>query len=128
MNLQDKLKDIETKSVGFPSSNVALSQRIYTDLVLAKKWRHVEYKPAKELATCVFLAYEPGNMNEQLIVLPISQDKTKLTIDRITEIFDKLNKSYIIDSPIEKLTLAIYYSDSTVLYYHLSKGLAKKKE
>ncbi|KAI9486800.1 MAG: hypothetical protein EXX96DRAFT_614606 [Benjaminiella poitrasii] len=81
MNLEDQLNDIKRQSVGFPCSNIALSQKIYTDLVLAKKWRHVEYKPAKELETCVLLAYEPGNMNEQLVILPILQDGKKLSVE-----------------------------------------------
>lgn len=79
------MNDIQLKSINFPSSNILLSQKIYSDLVLAKKWKYVEYKPVNGLNTCVFLANEPEPStatSHKLIILPIFQDKEQLSLKR----------------------------------------------
>ncbi|KAG2208385.1 hypothetical protein INT46_001054, partial [Mucor plumbeus] len=113
------LHNIELASNGFPSNNISLSQRIFADLVLAKKWKDVKFKAVQGLQICVFLAHEPGNTNNQLIIVPILQDEANLSIENIANMFNSIN------TPAEKLTLAIYSSDSTIVYYHIRKGLAK---
>lgn len=126
MNFQETLNDIELKSHGFPPSNITLSQKIYSDLVLAKKWKNVNYRPVTGLEICVFLANEPGTPPETdpLVIVPIFQDTEKLNLKRIKEIFQALS---IIEEnkPITKFTFAIYSSDSTIVYYHINQGLVK---
>ncbi|GAA5815127.1 hypothetical protein MFLAVUS_008633 [Mucor flavus] len=93
MSFQEQLIDLQLKSSQFSPSNVLLSQKIYGDLVLAKKWKHVDYKPINDLDICVFIATEPES-SQQLTILPIYQDKTQLSLQRMSEIFEIL-------SPIE---------------------------
>ncbi|KAI7887720.1 uncharacterized protein EV154DRAFT_484811 [Mucor mucedo] len=104
MNFQEQLNDIKSKSVNFPPSNILLSQKIYSDLVLAKKWKNVEYKPVNGLEICVFLANEPELSTpsiHKLIILPIFQDTEQLSLKRISNIFEVLSTSQVIDTPIE---------------------------
>ncbi|KAI8333807.1 hypothetical protein EDC96DRAFT_548432 [Choanephora cucurbitarum] len=101
MNFNHKLEDIATRSAGFESSKTILSQAIYTDLVLGKKWKEVDYKPVQSLDTCVFLAKDPDRYQEQLFILPIFQESTKLSIERIKDIFDSLSKDLAIEEEIE---------------------------
>ncbi|CAO3648975.1 unnamed protein product [Mucor hiemalis] len=124
MNFRETLNDIELKSKGFPSSNITLSQKVYSDLVLAKKWKNVDYIPVAGLEICVFLANEPGTPldNDKLVIVPIFQDTEKLSLKRIKEIFQSLSTN---DKPITKFTFAIYASDSTIVYYHMNQGLVK---
>lgn len=75
------MNDLQLKSIGFSPSNILLSQKIYGDLVLAKKWKHVEYKPIKELDICIFIATEPES-NQDLTLLPVYQDTTQLSLER----------------------------------------------
>lgn len=37
-----------------------LSQQVYSDLVLTKKWKHVDYQFINRLQTCIFMTKEPG--------------------------------------------------------------------
>ncbi|OBZ80394.1 hypothetical protein A0J61_11557 [Choanephora cucurbitarum] len=124
MSFNHKLGDIATRSAGFESSKTILSQAIYTDLVLGKKWKEVDYKPVQSLDICIFLAKDPDR-HEQLFILPIFQENTKLSIERIKDIFDLLSEDLAIEEEIEKLTLAIYAPDSTIVYYHIKKGLTR---
>ncbi|KAI8091207.1 uncharacterized protein B0P05DRAFT_583732 [Gilbertella persicaria] len=100
MNFQQRLNDIATQSIGFPSSKIALSQAVYSDLVLAKKYKDVEYKPISGLNSCVFLVQEPGSL-EPLVILPILQEGLALSMKRIAAIFDLLCDSQIKDTAIE---------------------------
>lgn len=73
------------KSSGFSHSNIALTQKVYSDLVLAKRWKNVEYKPVKGLDMCVILANEPEPpipTTNKLIIVPIHQDNEQLSIKR----------------------------------------------
>ncbi|KAI8646574.1 Sen15 protein-domain-containing protein, partial [Parasitella parasitica] len=119
MTYQEQLKNIELASNGFPPNNISLSQRIFSDLVLAKKWKDVQFEANQGLQTCIFLAREPEKTCNQLFIIPVLQDEANLSMDNIAYMFDSIK------TPVEKLTLAIYSSDSAIVYYHISKGLVK---
>ncbi|CAO0799331.1 unnamed protein product [Mucor circinelloides] len=91
MIYQEELEKIKIACKGFPSNNISLSQRIFADLVLAKKWKDVKFKPNQGLQTCVFIAHEPGNTNKELVIIPVLQDETKLSINTITNMFSSID-------------------------------------
>ncbi|CAO3610068.1 unnamed protein product [Mucor fragilis] len=122
MIYQEELEKIALACKGFPSNNISLSQRVFADLVLAKKWRNVKFKPNQGLQTCLFIAHEPEKTDKELVIIPVLQDEAKLSINTITNMFNS------IDIPADCLTLAIYSSDSTIVYYHISKGLVKSSQ
>ncbi|KAI8885594.1 hypothetical protein K501DRAFT_179552, partial [Backusella circina FSU 941] len=92
------------------------------DLVLMKKWKDVEYKPIAGINKCIIIGHEPGTQ-EELVIIPVLQ-QDKFTLNRLSDIFNALKQ----DIKRSRCTLAIYCPDSTLVYYHISKGLRKPTE
>jgi hypothetical protein len=79
------LDDIKLKSSGFSQTNITLTQKVYSDLVLAKRWKNVDCKAVKGLDMCVILADEPEPptpTTDKLIIVPIHQEKEQLSLKR----------------------------------------------
>ncbi|ORX45675.1 hypothetical protein DM01DRAFT_1339904 [Hesseltinella vesiculosa] len=131
-SFQDHLADLEPIINRYPTSAPFL-RHVYLDLVLNKQWKQVEIKPIDSLVANVLLAHEPNTPAEDRLVILPRDHREKLSTDAIQAIFEKLNTAHLDDDSthlhqLKKLTLAIVGSDSTVLYYHIHKGLVPPKE
>ncbi|KAI8371625.1 tRNA intron endonuclease [Radiomyces spectabilis] len=111
----------------YPTSLLRL---VFLDLVLSKLWKNVQLFPVENLNTSIILAHEPDTPPDQyLVILPISQEDT-LSMKRISDMFkalDGANIRQIQGDGLKKITLAIVSPDSTIVYYHISRGLVPPK-
>ncbi|RCH79799.1 hypothetical protein CU097_001736 [Rhizopus azygosporus] len=93
MSFESKIKDIQSKPMS--PMDAYLSQQVYSDLVLTKKWKHVDYQFINQLQTCIFMTKEPG-IEELLYILPFSETES-LSLKKIATLFDAIKSEMTID-------------------------------
>ncbi|ORZ19706.1 Sen15 protein-domain-containing protein [Absidia repens] len=132
VSFKSQYDHIQSLASAFPESTTLILQ-VYQDLALNKLWKTIHVIPIPNLDTCVLQAHEPGTPeDDQLLIIPIRHDEA-LSTEKIAGLFQGLDQSKLqtnglMPSPSKRITLAIVARDSTVLYYHISKGLSPPKE
>ncbi|CAO3618933.1 unnamed protein product [Cunninghamella blakesleeana] len=128
---EETFKEITTLTEKYPHYQ-DITLQVYEDLVLNKAWKKVDVIPIDSLERCILQAHEPETPpEERLIILPIHQDQS-LSSSILSATFQQLSllkiSNHLSHFSLSKITLGIVASDSTVLYYHIHKGLEHPKE
>ncbi|ORX53860.1 hypothetical protein BCR36DRAFT_348891 [Piromyces finnis] len=86
----------------------------YLDLCLVKKYEIKNFIDVKELKTIAFEVKNPKE-NENSIVIPMGINETWS--------IETLNKTFVELKDISSIIYAILSSDSSIVYYRVSKGM-----
>ncbi|KAI8328253.1 tRNA intron endonuclease [Chlamydoabsidia padenii] len=122
--LKKQYDQVQTMALAFPGNSDLIIQ-VYKDLALNKQWKNIQPIAIDDLQICILRAHEP--LGEWLTIVPIRYDQ-ELSMEMIARTFGYLDKANLTSTSLKKITFGIVTRDSTVLYYHISKGLIPPKE